>query len=184
MAEAYPTFLAGQRLTASLLRSAQVQCLRKTADTSRSATTTQTADPHLQMDVVAGGVYTIWGWLKYDALAAADFVVGFSYPTGSLGEWVGVGGGTTVTSSTAGGGTQQDAVSTWGYNVRLETTDIPATRTYGGLGVGNTLTVDIKATFRIGATAGTLALTWAQSSSSATATTVYTDSWLNVQRTA
>lgn len=184
MAEAYPTLLAGQRLTASLLRSMQVQSLRKTADTSRSATTTLTADPHLQMDVVAGGVYTVWGWLKYDALAAADIVVGFSFPTGTLGEWTGIGGGITVTSATGGGGTQQDAVSTWGYNVRLETTDLVNTRNYGGLGVGNTLTVQVNATFRIGATAGTLALTWAQGASNATATTLYTDSWLNVLRTA
>ncbi|KUN03139.1 hypothetical protein AQI95_24580 [Streptomyces yokosukanensis] len=184
MAEAYPTPLAGQRLTASLLRSMQVQCLRKTSDTSRSATTTQAADPHLQMDVVAGGVYTVWGWLKYDALAAADITIGFSYPTGGLGEWVGAGAGTTVTSATGGGGTQQDAVSTWGYNVRLESTDVTATRTYGGLGVGNTLTIAMNATFRIGSNAGTLALTWAQASSSATATTVYTDSWLNVLRVA
>jgi hypothetical protein len=182
--EAYPTPLAGQRLTAALLRSMQVQSLRKTADTSRAATTTQAADPHLAMDVVAGGVYTLWGWLKYDALAAADFTMGFSYPTSSLGEWVGMGGGTTVTSATGGGGTQQDAVSTWGYNVRLETTDVVNTRTYGGLGVGNTLTVDVKGTFRIGATAGTLALTWAQSVSNATATTLYTDSWINVLRVA
>jgi hypothetical protein len=183
VAEAYPTPLAGQRLTASLLRSMQVQCLRKTSDTSRSATTTQAADPHIQMDVVAGGVYTLWGWLKYDALAAADFVMGFSYPTGTLGEWTGFGGGTTVTSATNAGGTQQDAVSTWGYNVRLETTDVINTRTYGGLGVGNTLTVQVNGTFRIASTAGTLALTWAQSVSSATATTLYTDSWLNVLRT-
>ena len=184
MAEAFPIPLAGQRLTAALLRSMQVQCLRKTSDTSRAATTTQTADPHIQMDVVAGGVYTLWGYLKYDALAAADFVMGFSYPTGTLGEWVGVGGGTTVTSATNAGGTQQDAVSTWGYNVRLESTDVVNTRTYGGLGTGTQLTIAVNATFRIGSTAGTLALTWAQSSSNATATTLYTDSWINVLRVA
>ena len=184
MAEAYPTFLAGQRITASLIRSMQIQSLRKTSDTARSATTTQTADPHLQMDVVAGGVYTLQGWLKYDALAAADLVVGFSFPTGTLGEWIGVGGGTTVTSATGAGGTQQDTVSTWGYNVRLESTDTSATRTYGGLGVGNTLTILVNGMFRVGSTAGTLALTWAQGSSNATATTLYTDSWLNVLRTA
>lgn len=184
MAEAYPTPLAGQRLTASLLRSMQTQCLRKTSDTSRSATTTLAADPHLQMDVAAGGVYALWGWMKYDALAAADIVVGFSFPTGTLGEWTGIGGGITVTSATAGGGTQQDAVSTWGYNVRLETTDLVNTRNFGALGVGTTLTVLINGTFRIGSTAGTLALTWAQGASNATATTVYTDSWINVLRVA
>jgi hypothetical protein len=42
----------------------------------------------------------------------------------------------------------------------------------------------INGTLRTSSTAGTFAMTWAQSSSSATATTVYTDSWLSVQRTA
>ncbi|MES9522474.1 hypothetical protein [Streptomyces capoamus] len=182
-AEAYPTPLAGQRLTATLLRSMQPQTLRKPGDTARSATTTQAADPHLQMDVVANGVYTISGWVIYDAATAGDFVLGWSFPSGT-GTWVGHGGGTTVTSATGAGGTQQDASSTWGYNVRMEATALNATRTYGGLGAGTQLTVLLSGTYRAGSTGGTLALTWAQSVSTATATTVYTDSWLSVQRTA
>lgn len=184
MPEAYPTPLAGQRLTANVLRSMQTQTLRKPADTPRASTTTQAADPHLQMDVVALGVYTFVGWLTYDCLAAADFVVGFSGPAGSLGTWVGHGPGTTVTSATAGGGTQQDVASTWGYNVRQESTAIGSTRTYGGFGVGTALTVLVTGTLRVGATAGTFAMTWAQSGSNATPTTLYTDSYLEVLRTA
>jgi hypothetical protein len=184
MPEAYPTPLAGQRLTAALLRSMQPQTLRKPADTSRSSTTTQTADPHIQMDVVAGGVYTFNGWLTYDCVSAADFVVGFSVPSGSLGTWVGHGAGTTVTSATGAGGTQQDAVSTWGYTIRLESTLIPLSRTYGGLGVGTPLSVLVDGTLRVGATAGTFALVWSQSVSNAAATTLYTDSFIAVQRVA
>lgn len=185
MAEAFPTPLAGQRITASLLRSMLPQTIRKTADTQRSATTAQAADPHLQLDVAAGAVYTLSGWINYDTLSSADFVLGFSYPTGTTGTWVGHGAGTTVTSATGGGGTQQDSQSTWGYNIRLESTALNATRTYGGLGVGATLqlTLLISGTVRVGPVGGTLAVTWAQSTSSATATTVYTDSWLAIQRT-
>lgn len=182
-AEAYPTPLAGQRLTATLLRSMQPQTLRKPGDTPRAATTTQAADPHLQLDVVANAVYTISGWVIYDAATAGDLVLGWSFPSGS-GTWVGHGAGTTVTSATNTSGTQQDASSTWGYNVRLETTAMNATRTYGGLGVGTQMTVLLSGTLRVGSTPGTLALTWAQSVSSASATTVYTDSWLSLQRTA
>ncbi|MEV5957308.1 hypothetical protein AB0M11_26665 [Streptomyces sp. NPDC051987] len=184
MPEAYPTPAAGQRLTASLLRSMQTQTLRKSADTGRSATTTPAADPHLQLDVAASAVYRFHGWLSYDGLAAADIIVGFSVPTGALGTWGGHGGGITVTSATGGGGTQQDVVSTWGYNIRLETTAIGATRTYGCLGVGTPLGVFLYGTLRTAASAGTFALTWAQNASSATATTVYTDSYLDVLRVA
>lgn len=184
MPEAYPTPLAGQRLTAALLRSMQPQTLRKPADTPRSSTTTQTADPHIQMDVVAGGVYTFNGWLTYDGVPAADLVLGFSVPSGSLGTWIGHGGGTTLTSATGAGGTQQDAISTWGYTIRLESTPISATRTYGGLGAGTQLSVLIDGTLRVGATGGTFALVWSQSVSNATATTLYTDSFIAVQRVA
>lgn len=184
MPEAYPTPLAGQRLTASLLRSMQTQTLRKSADTARAATTTQAADPHIFMDTVVGAVYRFHGWLSYDGLAAADIVIGFSAPAGSQGTWGGHGAGITVTSATAGGGTQQDAVSTWGYNIRLETSPIGATRTYGCLGVGTPLGLFLYGTLRVGATAGQFALTWAQNASSATATTVYTDSYLDVLRIA
>ncbi|MGW4670068.1 hypothetical protein [Streptomyces sp. NPDC004324] len=184
MPEAYPTPLAGQRVVASLLRSMQPQTLRKSGDTARAATTTQTADPHLQMDVAALAVYTFTGWIFFDAATAADIVIGWSAPANSAGSWGAHGGGTTVTSATAGGGTQQDAISTWGYGIRLESTTLSATRTYGALGVGTPLAVMINGTLRTSVTAGTFAMTWAQQTSNATATTVYTDSWLSVQRTA
>lgn len=184
MPEAYPTPLAGQRLTAGVLRSMQTQTLRKSGDTPRAATTTQTADPHLQMDVAALAVYTFTGWIVYDGILAGDVVIGWSIPAAASGTWGAHGGGTTVTSATLSGGTQQDVASTWGYGVRLETTSLSSTRTYGALGAGTPLVVMVNGTLRTGVNAGTFAMTWAQSSSNATPTTVYTDSWLAVQRTA
>jgi hypothetical protein len=182
--EAYPTPLAGQRLTAGLLRSMQPQVARKTADTPRASTTAVTLDPHIQFPAVAGAVYAWNGWIKFDADIAADIIFGFTAPSGSLGAWVGSGAGTTPISGTAGGGTQQNASSTWGYTVRTEWTDLSNTRTYGGLGAGNALTVLINGMFRIGTTSGTWGMVWAQSVSSATATTVFTDSWISSQRIA
>jgi hypothetical protein len=138
----------------------------------------------MQMDVAANGVYEFWGWLKYDADLTGDLLLAWTIPSGSSGTWIGHGGGTTVTSATAGGGTQQNAVSTWGYTIRLEPTDITSTRTYGGMALGNYLTAFVQGTLRVGAVAGTFALAWAQSASSATATTLYTDSSLTVLRSA
>lgn len=188
MAEAYPTPLAGQRITASLLRSMQWQVIRKTADTSRSATTTTTADPHLQMDLTASGVYIWHGWIKYDASAAGDINVDFTGPSGLLGEWTGIGTGITrVIGATdaAGPAFTVDTQGATGYLLRTEATDVTAARAYGGVGTAGTpLTVAMQGTLRVGSTGGTWSLDWAQRTSDATATTVYTDSWLAVLRIA
>lgn len=188
MAEAYPTPLAGQRITASLLRSMQPQAARKTADTPRSATTTATADPHLQFEVEANAVYTWWGWIKYDAPAAGDINIDFSAPSGALGEWtaIGVGIGRVVGATDAATPVvQADTQASTGYMVRVETTDVAAARAFGGLGTAGTpLSVDLKGTLRMGSTAGTFSLDWAQRVSDATATTVYTDSWIIMLRIA
>ena len=185
MGEAYPTYLAGQRLTAALLRSSQIQVLRKTSDTPRSATTTATADPHLQTDLVANGVYIWEGWLKYDSPTAADINIDFSGPAGLLGEWTAIGVGSPVVGSTSAPALQTDTQASTGYMTRLETNDVMAARSYGGLGTGNTpITLHLKGTLRVASTAGTWSLDWAQFTSNATATTLYTDSWIWLLRIA
>jgi hypothetical protein len=186
MAEAYPTFLAGQRITASLLSSAQPQTARKTADTGRAATTTTAADPHLQFEVVANGVYVWWGWLKYDGPTAGDINIDFSTPTGALGEWMGhgVGIGRVVgATDVAAPAFSVDTASTTGYLQRMETNDVASARGFGAV-TGVILTMDLKGTLRVGSTAGTFSLDWAQRVSDASTTTVYTDSWLTMLRVA
>lgn len=185
MSEFYPIPLAGQRITADLLRSMLPVFARKTADTTRTATTTTTADPHLQFEVVANAAYVMDGWIKYDSAIAADFALDFSAPSGAAGEWLGVGTGhSPVITATAGVALTSDVVSPRGYMIRTNSNDVTAALTYGGLGVGNSLTVLITATLRTASTAGTWSLDWAQSTSDATNTTVFTDSWLRMQRTA
>ncbi len=172
MAEAYPTLAAGQRLTASLLRSMQAQVVRKTADTSRSATTTAADDPHLVFDVEANAVYTMWGWIKYFADPTPDIQFKFVGPTGALGEWA---------WNPPGSGTA--ASSTAGYSIRTETNDINVAR--AGYGTSDTqMYTPVSGCWRIGSTAGTIAFQWAQNSSNATASIVYTDSWLAFLRVA
>lgn len=189
MAEVYPTLLAGQRITAGLLTSMQPRTARKTADTSRTSTTTTSADPHLQFDVEASAVYIWWGWVKYDAPSGdGDIAIDFAAPTGSLGEWSGVGVGVNRVIGSTDSATPALTVDTQaatGYLVRMETSDIITARNYGGLGVGGSqLTVFLNGTLRTSTTAGTFSLDWAQRVSNATATTLYTDSWLCMTRTA
>jgi hypothetical protein len=186
MAEAYPTFLGGQRITAALLRSAQEQVARKTSDTSRSATTVTAADPHLQFEVVANAVYVCEGWIKYDSPTAADLNLDWSGPAGALGEWTAIGAGhSPVIGANNVPALITDTPDARGYLMRLETNDVFAARSYGGLGIGGVpITAHIKATLRVASTAGTYSMDWAQLVSNAGATTLYTDSWLRLLRVA
>lgn len=188
MTEVYPTYLAGQKITASLLTSAQIVTARKTADTQRASTTTAVADPHLQFEVSASAVYVWWGWIKYDAAIGGDITVDFAAPSGSLGEWTGIGVGVSrvigATDAASPAFTVDTQAST-GYMVRIETSDVTTARNYGGLGTaGSQLTVTLNGTLRTSTTSGTFSFDWAQRVSDATNTTVYTDSWLCMLRVA
>jgi len=182
--ESFPQPLAGETLTASLLRLMLPQTARKTADTSRAATTTATADDHLTFTVEADAVYVWNGWLKYEAATAGDFVVDFTAPSGALGEWTGHGAGITPVSANSTPTLQNNTQDTSGYMLRVESNDVMQFRTFGGLGAGIALSVLIFGTLRVGATAGTFSLDWCQGTSSATATILYTDSWITLQRIA
>lgn len=185
MTESYPVFLAGQRITASLLSSAQAQVARKTADTSRAATTATVADPHLTFEVVANAVYALDGWLKFDGPAAGDINFDWSVPAGAQGEYTIWAAGNAVIAASAVPALQSDTQSSRGYMIRTETNDVASARSFGCLGTGLTpLTAMVQGMIRVASTAGTYSLDWAQLASDATSTTVYTDSWLRLQRVA
>lgn len=172
MPESYPQPLAGQKLTASLLRSMLPQTVRKTADESRSATTTFADDTHLVFAAEAGAVYTMVGWIKYFASTVPDIKIQFSVPSGCLGEWAwNMPGSGTTTTGTAG------------YSIRTETNDVAGSRTGYGTSDSNMFT-PMSGLFRMSTTAGNIALQWAQNTSDATASVLYTDSWLAFQRIA
>jgi hypothetical protein len=185
MAESYPSLAGGQRVTAALLRSMLPMVARKTADTSRAATTTLTADPHLTFELEAGAVYVMDGWIKFDGPSAADIIFDWTTPVGALGEWTGwAAGHSPVISFSIGAAVQTDTVSARGYTIRTEPRDIAAASSFGTLGVSAYLTLTIMGTIRVGSVSGTYSLDWAQQTSDASATTVYTDSWLRLQRIA
>lgn len=172
MAESYPIPLAGQRITASLLRSMMPQTVRKTADDSRAATTTLADDTHLVFTPDINGVYVMWGWIKYFASTTPDIKMQFTVPTGCLGEWAWIMPGQTTAAGSVNG-----------YSVRTESNDVGAVRT--GYGTSDTQqNTPVSGIFRMSSTPGTIALQWAQNVSDATATVLYTDSWLTFQRIA
>lgn len=172
MPESYPTYAAGQRITAALLRSAQPQAVRKTADESRAATTALADDTHLIFAAEANAVYTMYGWVKYFADPAPDIKMQFTVPTGCLGEWAWIMPGQATVAGSVNG-----------YAVRTESNDVGAVRT--GYGTSDTQqNTPVSGIFRMSSTPGNIALQWAQNVSNATATTLFTDSWLMFQRIA
>jgi hypothetical protein len=150
---------------------------RRTTDTTKTSTTTVASDTQITFTVDANAVYALDGFLKYSG--PGDFQMGWTIPSGTLGEWQGIGNGTTVVGYA--GAVQTDTNGTFGYMVRTEATDIGSTRTYGGIGT-SVFGVQVRALFRVGGTGGTLALAWAQGTSNATATTLYTDSHLRLEK--
>lgn len=174
MVEYYPQWLAGQDITADQLNEMIPKVVRKTADTSRSSTTTTTADPELSLTLAANAVYVWDGWLKYSADPAVDMTVDFTVPSGALGEW---------SAHAAGSGTGGSL--TVGYSIRTESNDISQPRNYYGTTAADNapLTAFLYGTIRT-SSGGTFSLDWAQGSSGASPTTVYTDSWLRFQRIA
>ncbi|MFG2276779.1 hypothetical protein ACGFNY_44350 [Streptomyces chartreusis] len=154
---------------------------RRTTDATKTSTTTVVADTQIaSFTADANATYIVDGFLKYSG--PGDFQMGWIVPSGTLGEWQGIGNGTTVIGY-ASGAIQSDTSGTFGYMVRTESTDIASTRTYGGIGT-SVFGVQVRGLFRVGATAGTISLAWAQGTSNATATTLYTDSHLRLEKVA
>lgn len=154
--------VAGQVVTAAYLRAwmanwAPIAAI-KLSNTSRASTTTLTADPELQVALLANTTYMWETHLEYDA-GAGLIAFGVDVPAGGA-STVGTGGlDTTVTASTSG-------------IVRLAG---------GGAGIGAAgagVAVVARFSGRIVTTsAGTADIRWAQVNSNATASILHAGSW-------
>lgn len=159
-----PLIQSGQRLTPALLNSPVAW---KTADTSRTSTTTLTADPDLSVPVLANAVYLVALYVAHTYDAACDFRFSWSGPSGA-----------TMTNWTADWRTV-DGNEVSGAFASL-TSSVPLTSGSG------TLTQPLWAhgLLIVGGTAGTFAFTWAQNTSSANAAIVRAGSVLRLERIA
>jgi hypothetical protein len=168
----YPAISPGQRLTASVLMSMLPLYVRKETDTNRNTTTTVTADPDLQIALEANATYRVRMLIHYSAGSAGGFKTQWSVPSGATGLRSSWGVGTSPTSTTDPQGDGR-----WG--IHGFTTDT----SYGTRNSTNQVLAveegDITTT-----NAGTLALMWAQTASSATDTRVAGRSYLEVRRLA
>lgn len=165
----YPNWLAGQRVTAALLLAAQPTFVIKTAVTDRSSTTTLTADPDLQFAVVANGVYLVEFELAYGGTATEQIKTDWSVPSGATGIKAGVG----IKSGEAANGFADGVSSRYGYYPFATTNVFTCVRT----GTGNLQVAKETGIVTVASTAGTVALRWAQNTSTANTMRMGVGAW-------
>lgn len=140
----------------------------KAADESISSSTTLQNDDHLFLNVAANTDYWVEAMIRYDGSTGGDLKIGWSVPTGASFEWTSNG------LATAATGTADDL---WRRRRSAAQDEI-----VGAVGAGTDLLALPEGMLRVGATAGTLRLRWAQGASSATATRVFLRSLLMISR--
>lgn len=171
------TWVVGEVVTAALMNAeirdqlnsliaAQLKIV-KSGDTGRTSTTTLAADPHLALAVSASATYLLDGFIDYDgAFGAGGLKMDFTLPAGATLRWGPLGN---VVADT----TQK-------YHSNTVNTGSLPVGTYGTGGSHTAAT--LRGYLTVAGTAGTVTLRWAQSASNGTATTVYTGSWIRLER--
>lgn len=165
----YPTWAAGEDITADKLSAGLTMAVWKTAATTRASTTTAVDDPDLVMALAAGATYffDLWVFNTGAAIGTGDIKVAVNYSGTSSGYgWIGTGIATTGATAT---NVKGNAIGT-------------GTQAFG---VNGGTFGDIKITGSIATTtAGNLSLQWAQNTSNATNTVVRAGSYLRAWRVA
>lgn len=184
MAESYPAFHGGQKVSGSLLASMLPQAARKGSNTDRTSETLA-LDPELSFEVEADAVYRFKGIVYVSSNAAGggapndpddDIVLSWESPSGATGSWGGIGPVVNATSNT-------------NTNVRIIGNDqISDSRQYGTFngGAGSPTAIPLWGLLITDSTAGTFGLTWSRGPTGTTAEeiTMYSDSFLTIQRIA
>lgn len=164
----FPIYLAGMRATAGLVTSSEIASIVKTSDQSVTSSTVLVSDTQLQLPVLANASYIFGCYVDYEgaAIGTGDLKHQWAQPATSAIRF------TQTYISTAGalGG----GVTQLGGDVLTAGT--------AGAGVLRALVMD--GSLVNGATPGNVVFTWAQNTSSATATIVHAQSYLWLLRTA
>lgn len=164
---ALKTFVTGEVLTADDTNVYLKNTIfaQKTATESVTSSTTLQDDNHLSVSVAANSVYEFTSVLHYDADSAGDLKWTWSMPAGASMTVVHVKnaeGASAITDVTVKSENESD--------------------TAGGTGASNTHALIMKGLLTISSTAGTFKLTWAQQTSSGTATRLFAGSYVCLRR--
>lgn len=171
----YPVIAAGARITAGLLQSMLPNYTIKPTDLPKPSDTTLANDPDLSTGtLLAGGVYTVEFHLRISGLQAAGIKTTWAVPTGTTGnrEVAGPGSANAVENNA---NTTEMRWSVHGYGTAVAYTN-----------PRNLVSAQVwlleKALVVVGASDGVITLRWAQNASAATATTVYSGSYVKWKR--
>lgn len=175
----YPALSAAPNVpadTANLAADANTELLklqplfaRKTGTEPITSNTTLQNDDHLFVSVAASTVYEMSMMLKYDGAAAGDLKIGWSAPAGATLDF-------TAAALGAAAALYTDDQTFVG--------DLASTPTFGALGASTNCGLLAHGLLAVGGTAGTFRLTWAQGTSSGTATRLFAGSYLCLRRVA
>lgn len=161
-----PTWTTGQVLTASDVNTWFVpRHAYKTANTSRTSTTTLAADPHLIVPVDANAMYELTGLIDFEADAAGDMKFQFTLPASATMNYTWLSWTAVADLFTNNATNNQTTVASIGG---------------GGAGVGRG--VILQGNVTTAGTAGNLGINWAQNTSSGTATIWHQYSYLKLLR--
>jgi hypothetical protein len=142
----------------------------KTSDESVASSTTLQNDDQLVLSVAANAKYRMIGYIVYDGAAdpAGGLKLQFTGPSGATMPWTNFGANISGASQ---------------YNVVVEQLAAASPRSVP-TNNGVLMSCAPKGLLVVSSTAGSLQLKWAQNSSSATATVVKANSWLELVRVA
>ncbi|MFD4740626.1 hypothetical protein ACFWNQ_25160 [Streptomyces virginiae] len=169
----YPTWAAGQRVTAAGLASMTPPVAYKSADQTIASSTTNVNDNHLFQSCAANAIFVVTGFLLYSAHQDADIKMGWTGPSGATFAWIAHASTQSQTGGIASSGIVVDRQNIGASSFPL-----------GGYGAENTtvMTATLMGTLVTSSTAGALQLTWAQRVSNATGSIMRTGSWLRLER--
>ena len=150
----------------------------KSANTDRTSTTTRTADPDLTMNLVANATYIVEFHIFVGGSSFALVVTEWLVPSGATGLKGAIGPSSAATETTAGNNNAD------GITMRSGSHGFSTTVTYGRRNVNTNLCYAIETGTVTTTSSGTLALAWAQSTSSTTFNRVGQGSFMRVTRIA
>lgn len=170
----YPLILPGLDINEAWLNAMHNQFAFKAAHTDRSSTTTFAPDPDLVLPLTGSAVWRVEAWLLYGAGSTGDFKTSWSVPSGATGNRSVLGPGSTASDGGADNIAMRAGVHNFG-----------TTANYNGVrnSTGNLSFVLETATIWT-ASAGDVAILWAQNTSDATATRLGAGSYMTARRLA
>ncbi|MGP3686538.1 hypothetical protein ACTVZO_17830 [Streptomyces sp. IBSNAI002] len=161
----YPTWSAGQRVTAALLTAMQPITVVKTIDEPVTASTTLQDDNQLILPLEAAATYTVRGALFYDGqFNAGNLKLSWALPAGASIFW-------SANGPALGGAAAYASQAVTSGNISVGT--------YGTGGSKTTASIVAHVTT---SAAGNMILRWAQDTSHATPTQIYAKSFLQAIR--